>query len=95
MGKDFIGERGFNRLISPFKEVIENRGSSLLCEHKPTGFATVVREFFSNLVRRREKTCYVKRKWISYDRKEINKVYNLSELKDRFKFKKLQKDPNH
>ena len=26
MKKDFIGERGFNKLIPPFKEVIENRG---------------------------------------------------------------------
>ena len=26
MHKDFIGERGFNKLISPFREVIEKRG---------------------------------------------------------------------
>ena len=31
--KDFIGERGFKQLISPFKEVIEQKGWSLLCEH--------------------------------------------------------------
>ena len=57
--------------------------------------AAVVREFFENLLGRREKTCYVKGKWISNDKKEINRVYNLSELKDKSKFKKLQKDPNH
>ena len=45
--KDFIGERGFNQLISPFREVIEKRGWSLLCEYKPTGFAAVVREFYT------------------------------------------------
>ena len=26
MQKDFIGERGFNKLISPFREVIKKRG---------------------------------------------------------------------
>ena len=29
--KYFIGKRGFNRFISPFREVIEKRGWSLLC----------------------------------------------------------------
>ena len=35
--KDFIGERGFNQFILLFKEVIEKRGRSLLCEHKSIG----------------------------------------------------------
>ena len=35
--KDFIGKRGFNQFISLFKEVIEKRGWSLLCEHKSIG----------------------------------------------------------
>ena len=47
--KELIGERGFNKLISPFREVIEKRGWSLLCEHKPAGFAAVVREFYANM----------------------------------------------
>ena len=33
MKNDFISERGFKQLIPPFKEVIEKRGCSLLCEH--------------------------------------------------------------
>ena len=95
VNKDFIGERGFNELTSLFKEVIEHKGWSLLCEHKPVRFTAVVREFFANLVGRREKTCYVRGKWISFDRIEINKVFNLSKLKDGSKFKRLQKDPDH
>ena len=39
--KDFIGKRGFNKLIAPFREEIEKRGWSLLCEHKPAGFCWV------------------------------------------------------
>ena len=31
---DFIGERCFNKLISPFHEVIESKGWHLFCEHK-------------------------------------------------------------
>ena len=59
---DFIRERGFNKLISSFREVIEKRCWSLLCEHKPDGFAVVAREFFENLVGKKEKMCYVKGK---------------------------------
>ena len=41
--RDFIGERGFSRLISPFQEIIENRGWHLFCEHKALGFVDVVK----------------------------------------------------
>ena len=39
--KGFVGERGFGKFISPFAEIIEKRGWSLFCTHKPPGFATV------------------------------------------------------
>ena len=93
--KDFIGERGFKKFIPPFKEVIEKRWWSQLCENKLVGYAALVREFYSNMVGKKEKTYYVRGKWISFDRDEINKVLKLSKLKDRSKLKKLQKDANH
>ena len=93
--KDLTGEIVFNKLISPFREVIEKRGWSLLCEHKPTGFVVVMRIFFANLVGKKEKMCYIRGKWISFNREEINKTYNMKEQKDGSKFKKLLKDPNH
>ena len=77
--KDFIGERGFNKLISPFREEIEKRWRNLLYEHKLVGFAVVVREFCINLVGKKEKSCHVRGKCISFDKKEINKTYNLKE----------------
>ena len=95
MQKDFIGERGFNKPISPFREVMEKRVWNLLCEHKPVRFATVVREFFANMGGKKEKTCYIRGKWISFDRKEINKTYNLKEQKNGSKFKKLLKEIDH
>ena len=53
--KDFIVERGFNGLISPFIKVIEKRGWQLLCEHKAPGFMALVKEFYVNMVGVREK----------------------------------------
>ena len=41
-GKGFIGERGFSQLISPFKELIEQRGWGKFCKHHKTGYAAVV-----------------------------------------------------
>ena len=58
--KDFIGERVFRKLISPFLEVIENRGWHLFSEHKAPGFVDVVKEFCSNMVGSMEKTVYVR-----------------------------------
>ena len=71
--------------------MIKKRGWNFFCEHKPASFATLVREFYVNLVGKKEKTYYVRGKWISFDRGAINKTYNLKELKDGSKFKKLQK----
>ena len=62
MQKDFIGERGYNNLISPFREVMEKRRWNLLYEHKLVGFAIVFREFFSNMVRKKKRMCYMRGK---------------------------------
>ena len=66
--------------------MIEKRKWSLLCEHHSVGFVMLVREFYANLVGRKEKTCYIRGKWISFDKKEINKAFRLSEQKDGSKF---------
>ena len=47
------------------------------------------------MVERKEKTCCIKGKWISFDKEEINKAFKLNEQKDGSKFKKLKKDPDH
>ena len=39
--------------------------------------------------------CYVRGKLISFDRKEINKTFNLKETKNGSKFENLLKDLNH
>ena len=58
--KDFIVERRFNKLISPFIKVIEKRGWHLLCEHKAPSFVALAKEFYANMVGVREKTIYAR-----------------------------------
>ena len=92
--KGFIGERGFKKLISPFKELIEKRSWETICEHKPPRCATLVREFYSNIVDRKGTQCYVRGKWVSFHRDKINQLLKLGKLKDGEKFKKLKENPN-
>ena len=77
--KDFIGERWFSKLISPFVETIEHRGWHLFCEHKAPGFVDLVEEFYSNVVGLREKAWFIKRQWISFSRENIDESFNLKE----------------
>ena len=90
--RDFIGERGFNKLISPFQEVIEKKGWNLFYDHKALGFVDLVKEFYANIVGINEKTMYVRDKWISFSRENINQTFNLNERKNGSKFKKLIKE---
>ena len=54
----------------------------------------MVKEFYINIVRMKDKTMYVRNKWISSSRDEIYKSYNLKEMKNGSKFKRLVKEPN-
>ena len=54
-----------------------------------------MREFYANLVRKKDKMCYVRGRWTLFDKESINKTFKLSEQKDGSKFKKLHKDPGH
>ena len=89
--RGFIVERGFNKTISPFTEMIEKRG----CKHKAPGFVTLVKEFYANMVGVRGKMVCVRGKWISFCREKINEAFNLNEQKDGSKFKKLLKEKEY
>ena len=69
--RDFIEERGFNKWISSFQEIIESKGWHLFCEPKAPGFIDVVKEFYANIVGMKDKTIYVRGKWISFSREQI------------------------
>ena len=57
--KGFIIERGFmfNKLISPFIEMLEKRGWKLLGEHKEPGFVALVKGFYANIVGVKGRRC--------------------------------------
>ena len=93
--KGFIGDRGFKEMILPFKEVIEKINWIAICENLPFGRATIVREFYANLVDRKETMCYVRGKWISLHRKNINHMCGLGKLSDGAKFRKLKENPDY
>ena len=93
-GNGFIGERVFSQFISPFKELIEQRGWEKFCEHRKTGYAAVVREFYSNLVGRKENSIFVRGVWLPYGANSINEVYGMAGQRHGSKFKKLLANPN-
>ena len=92
--KGFVAERRFRNLITPFKEMIEKRGWKALCTHQRSGYAAVVREFYSNLVGRKDNTVFVRGVWVPYGAKAINQVYGMAGHKHGSKFKKLLENPN-
>ena len=52
--KNFVGERGFGKLIPHFSEITEKRGWGFFCEHKAPGFSALAREFYENMVGMKE-----------------------------------------
>ena len=54
----------------------------------------MVKEFYANIVGMKDKTVYVRGKWISFSREQINQTYNLNERKNGLTFKKLLKEPD-
>ena len=93
-GKGFVGERGFSQLISPFQELIEQRGWGKFCKHQKSGYAAVVREFYSNLVGRKENSVFVRGVWVPYGAETINAMYGMEGQKHGSKYKKLADNPN-
>ena len=74
--------------------MIEKRGWKALYAHQKSGYAAVVREFYSNLVGRKDNTVYVRGVWVPYGVKVINQVYGMARHKHGSKFKKLLENPD-
>ena len=52
----------------------------------------VVKEFYSNMVGLKEKTCFIIGQWISFNMEKIDETFNLNERKNGLKFKRLVKE---
>ena len=92
--KGFVSERRFRNPITPFKEMIEQRGWRALCAHQKSGYAAVVKEFYSILVGRKDNTVFVRGVWVPYGAKAINEAYGMAGHKHGSNFKKLLENPN-
>ena len=93
--KEFMCERGFGKLISPFSEVIEKRGWGFFCEHMVPGFSALAREFYVNMVGMKEDSVYVRGVWVPFGDRRIKEMFKLRDLKHGSKYKKLVKNPNY
>ena len=93
--KGFIAETRFRNPITPFKEMIEQRGWKALCTHQKSGYTAVVKDFYSNLVGRKDNTVFVRGVWVPYGAKAINKAYGMAGHKHGSKFKKLLENPDY
>ena len=93
--RGFIAERGFKNIISPFAEVLERREWQLLAEHKDSGCASLVKEFYANMVENEGRRVYVRGQWVEFSIAKINILFNLSVQKNGSKFKKQLKEPEH
>ena len=93
--RGFIVEKGFNKLISPFIEILEKRGWQLLGERKAPGFVALIKEFYANMVGVKGKKVCARGKWISFSRETINEMFNMKVKKDGSKFKKMLKEPKY
>ena len=63
-------------------------------EHKEPGYASLVKEFFANMVEKEGKRVYVREHWVEFSREEINRLFNLRVQKEGSKFKNNSKNQN-
>ena len=66
--------------------VIEKRGWNLFCKHKPPSFATVIREFYANMIDMKEDSVYVRGIWVPVGHERINEVLQIKDPKNGSKY---------
>ena len=93
--RGFITERGFKKVISSFAEMLEKRGWQSLGEHKEPVYASLLKEFFANMVEKEGKGVYVRGHWVEFSKEEIKRLFSLRVQKDGSKFKKQLKELEH
>ena len=59
----------------PFLELIESKGWHIFCEQKAPKFVDVVKELYTNMVGTKDKVVYVRGRWVSFSREQINQAF--------------------
>ena len=88
----FIMERGLHRPPSELSQVIQSRGWGTFVKPHQPAMATLVREFYANLPKHRDRRVFVRGKWVSFRRDTINTFYGLQEV-DNSAFDVLKRHP--
>ena len=55
----------------------------------------MVKEFYANMVGMKDKAVYIRGKWIPFGREQIDQTYNLQEMKNGSKLKRLVETPDY
>ena len=78
--KGFVEERGFKVLVEPFKNKVERRGWETVIQHMEPSRRAFVKEFYTNLGKRKILTCYVKGRWVPFKEKAISQLLGLGSV---------------
>ena len=82
-------ERGFKKLVSPFKEEVERRGWEIVSQHIEPRRRAIVKEFYANLGEMKDLTCYVRGRWIPFGEKAISQLLKLRQIGDCTEYEQL------
>ena len=93
--KEFICERGFGKVISPFFEVRTKIGWEFFCEHKAPGFSALPREFYANMIGMKDDYVFMRGVWVPLNDRSINEMFKLRDYKHGSKHNKLLENPNY
>ena len=63
--------------------------------HLLAGLFAIVREFYANFLDMKETQCFVRGKWVSFDRHTINHMCGLGKLSDGANFRRWKKNSDH
>ena len=87
--KGYVEERGFKKLLSPFKEEVERRGWEIVSQYIKPGRRAIVKEFYANLGERKDLTCYVRGRWIPFGERAISRLLKLRPKGDCMEYEQL------
>ena len=91
--KIFVEETGFKELVSPFKKEIDRQGWEKLSQNRELGVWALVKEFYANMGKQKNLTCYVKGRWIPFGERAISQLLELRLVSECKEYDQLQESP--
>ena len=92
--KEVCRRKGIQPTHLPVQGIDRAKRWGKFCKHQKSGYAAVVREFYSNLVGRKENSVFVRGVWVPYGNETIDAMYGMEGQKHGSKYKKIADRPN-